>query len=264
VRLAVTTSLHPTPPEVRAAREAAARHDLPFAPRGRSALPEVVEAAGVDGLLVLTARQAALWAEGQERRWAPGMGFLRMKRVLARLAGHPPPPTDRDPFLDAAGLEPGDEVLDATLGLGADALVAAAATGPRGRVVGLERSAALAAWVCEGLRRLPEAPARRVEVRAAEHGAALAALPPGSFDVVVFDPMFRHARAEPGGFDLVRRLADARPLEAAAVVAARRVARRWVVVKDGAPGWDLARLGLTPLPSARGAHRYYARLAPLP
>jgi len=40
------------------------------------------------------------------------------------------------------------------------------------------------------------------------------------------------------------------------------VARRWVVVKDGAPGWDLARLGLTPLPSARGAHRYYARVAP--
>jgi 16S rRNA (guanine1516-N2)-methyltransferase len=33
-----------------------------------------------------------------------------------------------------------------------------------------------------------------------------------------------------------------------------------VVVKDGAPGWDLARLGLTPLPSARGAHRYYARI----
>jgi hypothetical protein len=60
----------------------------------------------------------------------------------------------------------------------------------------------------------------------------------------------------------VRRLADARPLEAAALAAARRVARRWVVVKDGAPGWDLARLGLTPLPSARGAHRYYGRLAP--
>jgi hypothetical protein len=33
-----------------------------------------------------------------------------------------------------------------------------------------------------------------------------------------------------------------------------------VVVKDGAPGWDLARLGLVPLASARGAHRYYARV----
>jgi hypothetical protein len=264
VRLAVTTSLHPSPQELREARQAAARHGLPFALRGRSALPEVVEAAGVDGLLVLTERQAALWAEGAERRWAPGMGLVRTKRVLARLAGHAAPPTDRDPFLDAAGLVPGDEVLDATLGLGADALVAAAASGPRGRVVGLEGSPALAAWVAEGLRRLPEEPARRVEVRAGEHLAALSALPPRSFDVVVFDPMFRHARAEPGGFDLVRRLADARPLEAAAVEAARRVARRWVVVKDGAPGWDLARLGLTPLPSARGAHRYYARLLPLP
>jgi hypothetical protein len=60
---------------------------------------------------------------------------------------------------------------------------------------------------------------------------------------------------------VVRALADARPLTAEAVAQARRVARRWVLVKDGAPGWDLARLGLTPLASARGAHRYFARLA---
>jgi hypothetical protein len=118
----------------------------------------------------------------------------------------------------------------------------------------------LAAWVDEGLQRLEVEPARRIEVRAVDHLAALTALPSRSFDVVVFDPMFRHARAQPSGFDLVRALADARPLRAGAVAEARRVARRWVVVKDGAPGWDLARLGLTPLPSARGAHRYYARV----
>jgi hypothetical protein len=115
--------------------------------------------------------------------------------------------------------------------------------------------------VGEGLRRSADPAAARVEIRAADHAAALAALPDRSFDVVVFDPMFRHARAEPGGFDLVRRLADPRPLEPAALGRARRVARRHVLVKDGAPGWDLARLGLTPLPSSRGAHRYYARLA---
>jgi hypothetical protein len=69
-----------------------------------------------------------------------------------------------------------------------------------------------------------------------------------------------HARAEPAGFDLVRRLGDPRPLAKEVLVHARRVARRRVIVKDGAPGWDLARLGLTPLPSSRGAHRYYARL----
>jgi SAM-dependent methyltransferase len=262
--LAVTTSLHPSPAEARAARAAAARHGLPFAPRGRASLAELAAAAGAEGLLVLTARHAGLWIEGHEARWAPGMGHLRMRRALARLAGRPQASSDRDPFLEAAGLGPGDAVLDCTLGLGADALVAAAAVGPGGRVVGLEASPALAAWVAEGLARLGDEPARRVEVRAGEHGAALAALPPRSFDVVAFDPMFRHARAEPGGFDVVRRLADPRPLEPAALLAARRVARRCVIVKDGAPGWDLARLGLTPLPSARGAHRYYARLAPLP
>jgi predicted methyltransferase len=188
------------------------------------------------------------------------MGLIRMRRTLSRLAGRPVSPTDRDPFLEAAGLRPGDAVLDATLGLGADALVAAAACGPAGRVVALEGSPVLAAWVTEGLRRLAVEPARRIEVRAGEHLAALTALPPRSFDVVAFDPMFRHARAQPGGFDLVRALADGRPLQAAALEQARRVARRWVVVKDGAPGWDLARLGLTPLPSARGAHRYYGRI----
>ncbi len=157
-------------------------------------------------------------------------------------------------------LEDGDRILDCTVGLGADALVAATAVGPRGRVIGLESSAALAAWVGEGLLRCGDPAADRIEIRAADHLAALVGLPDRSFDVVVFDPMFRHARPEPAGFDLVRRLADAAPLSAEALARARRVARRWVVVKDGAPGWDLARLGLTPLPSARGAHRYYARL----
>jgi predicted O-methyltransferase YrrM len=190
------------------------------------------------------------------------MGFLRLKRSLAAARGGPDRPTERDPMLEAAGIRPGDAVLDATLGLGADALVAAGACGPGGRVLACEASAALAAWVAEGLRRLPVEAAGRVEVRAADHAALLAALPGGSFDVVLFDPMFRHARAEPGQFDVVRRLADPRPLQAETLLAARRVARRWVVVKDGAPGWDLARLGLTPLPSARGAHRYYARVPP--
>jgi hypothetical protein len=274
--LAVTTPLRPSPAEEADARAAAARHGLPYAPRGRRAAAEVLREAGRDALLVLSARASILAAGGEERRWSPGMGALRAKRLreirargeAALLAGGPlgrreggrAEPTERDPFLDAAGLREGDTVLDCTMGLGADALVAAAAVGARGRVVGLEASPALAAWVAEGLRRSGDEAASRVEVRAADHAEALPALPERSFDVVLFDPMFRHARAGPPGFDLLRRLADPRPLSPDALERARRVARRWVLVKDGAPGWDLARLGLVPLPSARGAHRYYARV----
>jgi hypothetical protein len=256
VRLAITTPLRPSPAEEAEARAAAARHGLAYVRRGNRPAARVAEEAGVDALLVLTPRAAVL-ADGREaRRWSAGMGALRAKRLRRGTED----PTARDPFLDAAGLAEGDQVLDCTVGLGADALVAAEAVGPRGRVVGVEASPALAAWVAEGLRRLPLEAAARIEIRAGGHAPVLAALPERSFDVVLFDPMFRHARAGPAAFDLVRRLADARPLSAEALARARRVARRWVVVKDGAPGWDLARLGLVPLPSARGAHRYYARV----
>jgi hypothetical protein len=252
MKLAVTTPLHPSPAEETAARAAAARHGLAFAARGHRSLEAARRAAGVDALLVLSARHAAIVVDGEERRWSPGMGALRAKRVAAGAAGGPP-----DPFLAAAGIGAGDAVLDCTLGLGADALVAAVAVGPAGRVVGLEASRRSPPG-SRRTRALTRRPA--VEIRAGDHAAALAALPERSFDVVLFDPMFRHARAEPAGFDLVRLLADPRPLSPAALERARRVARRWVLVKDGAPGWDLTRLGLVPLPSARGAHRYYARV----
>jgi hypothetical protein len=276
VRIAITTSLHPSPSEEAAARTAAGRWGLPLAARGRRSTAEVREAEGVDGLLLLSTRSASLvWVpphpsrspRGAEERvvpWSPGMGALRAKRIAKQLAGAGRADgTDRDPFFEAAGIRPGDAVLDCTLGLGADALVAAVGAGPAGRVVGIEGSAPLAAWTGEGLARSALPGAERVEVRVGDHAALLASLPDRSFDVVCFDPMFRHARAQPGGFDVVRALADARPLSREAVDEARRVARRWVLVKDGAPGWDLSRLGLTPLPSARGAHRYFARLPPL-
>ncbi len=259
MRLVATTPLRPSPADEAEARAAADRHGLPYAPRGRRPVAEVARQAGADALLVLSPRASVLAVGGEERRWSAGMGALRAKRLRLRSGGNADP-TARDPFLEAAGLRDGDVVLDCTVGLGADALVAAVAIGPRGRVVGIESSPALAAWVAEGLRRLELEAARRIEIRSGDHAAALAALPERSFDVVLFDPMFRHARAEPAGFDFVRRLADPRPLSPDVLSRARRVARRWVVVKDGAPGWDLARLGLVPLPSARGAHRYYARV----
>ena len=251
MQLAVTTPLVPSPPALASAREAAERHGFPFAARGSVRLEALARDTGADALLVLGIH-ADLWIDGAEHRWNPGMGALRVKRLAAGER------TTVDSFLEAARLRPGDAVLDCTLGLGADALVAAAAVGQAGRVVGLEASPALAAWAAEGMARLPGEEAARVEVVAADHAAWLDAAPERSFDVVAFDPMFRHARASGPGFDVVRRLADGRPLSPETLARARRVARRGVVVKDGTPGWDLARLGLRPLDGGRGAHRLYA------
>ncbi len=253
MRCAITTPTDSSTASEGAARAAAERWQLPFVRREGLGLAALARQCGAEALLVL-GKSAVLFAEGEERRWTAAMGALRAKRLAQgerRTA---------DPFLEACGLRPGDAVLDGTLGLGADALVAAEAVGESGKVVGLESSPALAAWVGEGLLRAPEPAARRIEVRCADHATFLRNCPPKSFDVVVLDPMFRYGRGQASTFDMVRRLADPRPLEPRTLELARRAARRWVVVKDGAPGWDLARLSLKPLPSARGAKRLYARI----
>jgi SAM-dependent methyltransferase len=242
--------------EEEAARAAARRWGVAFRLRAGASLPAIVCAAQVEAALVLSAARATLFLDGVEHPWDAGMAALRLKRLRRGEAG---PQRTADPFLEAAALRAGDAVLDATLGRGMDALVAAEAVGPGGRVVGVEASPLLAALTAEGLARCDDRAARRIEVVAGEAGGVLAALPDRSFDVVVFDPMFRSPRAAGAGFDLVRRLADARPLALETLARARRVARRWVVVKDGTPGWDLARLGLVPLPCARWAEKLYAR-----
>lgn len=259
VRFAVTTVVAPSPAVLEEARAAALRYSVPLLGRVGRSLAGLAAPAGVQVLLVL-GRHAALWLDGRERRYDAGMGALRARRLREGERGGR---ATGDSFLAAALLRPGESVLDCTLGLGADALVAAAAVGAEGRVVGLESSSPLAAWVEAGLRRLDDPAARCVEVRRADHAEALAACPERSYDVVAFDPMFRHPRSQGFGFDLVRKLGDPKPLQPVTLERARRVARRCVLVKDGAPGWDLARLGLEPLPSPRGARRLYARLDPL-
>jgi hypothetical protein len=171
------------------------------------------------------------------------MGFLRLVRAQKGSA---------DPLVKAAGLMRGDRVLDATLGLGGDALVAAHATGTP--VLGLEANPVLAAFVSAALRRVQtagRAAAALVEVRHSDHRTVLKDMPARSVDVVLFDPMFRNAAEAGPLFELVRQLGNPAPLTGETMREARRVARRGVLVKDAPPGVELATLGIQPLPARR-------------
>jgi len=225
------------------ARELAERFGLEAQPRADRVIPELVEVAAGAPVLILSKARADLVHRGRAFRASVGMGFLRL--VRARQG-------ETDPLVRAAELREGDEVLDATLGLAGDALVAAHAT--QARVIGLEASPVLAAFVTAGLRRLlvpGRVAAGRIEVRCADHRADLREMPDRSVDVVLFDPMFRSAAESGALFDLVRTLAEHAPLAPETLREARRVARRGVLVKDAPPGHELARLGLAPLPSRR-------------
>lgn len=171
---------------------------------------------------------------------------------------------ESDRFLSATELQQGDTFLDATLGLGTDALVAAWKVGNEGRVIAIEHSAILAALIREGLSSLahgllpsvknPEKAkawlalaeaARRIEVLWGDHKDFLANSESASVDVIYFDPMFRHTREQSSSIRPLHQLSNPQPLQKDVIFHANRVARKRVVLKERKESDEFSRLGFS-------------------
>ena len=220
----------------------------------RPTAPGTPRRTGQPLVLVVERRRLSLYVDGQALYYHPGMALQRLRRLRQGRV---------DPMVEAMALGAGDRVLDATLGLAADALVASAVVGPEGRVVGLERVPVLAVLVREGLRSYPwpdpelAAAAARIEVYAADHRGWLCQQPPGSFDVVYFDVMFERPLSGSAAMVAWRRVAFEGALEPQTVEEARRVARRCVVLKDRRDSTRLAQLKPPRLAGGRASRVVY-------
>lgn len=244
--LAVTTSASVTPALEERARRLAERWGLPVVRRRRKEALERLQGVAAQAFLVVERERVALSDGLGSIHFTEGLARLRIKNLDAG-AGD-------DTYLRIAGIQPGETVLDCTLGLAQDALVAARAVGPSGRVVGLEKSLALCAVITEGLRSYEPGPrSGKVEAVHADAADYLRAQPPRSFDLVYFDPMFEKPRAAQPSFELLRRHAEYAPLTSEVLALARRVARRRVVVKGSRYSQDLKKLGLSPVTLTRFA-----------
>ncbi len=249
--LTVTTSLRTGGAQVMRAKRLASVLNSPYVERrGRSIAQVAADWPGpgtIDGVLVVESTKLTLVPMADSRPagarlfFHPGMAPGRITRAARGR---------RDHMLHAMGVQEGDEVLDCTLGLGSDAIAAAWAVGPSGRVVGVEISAALAEIARAGFRDYPEADQdaaeamRRIEVVCADHLIYLMSCPDRSYDVVYFDPMFREPVRLSSGIAGLRWFACHAPLSGNAVREATRVARRRVVIKDRRRGSELDRLGV--------------------
>jgi 16S rRNA (guanine1516-N2)-methyltransferase len=251
----VTTSGQPEPGLEALARARAQEWGLPYLPRRAKTPLSPLLGPQADALLVFGREGVVLWDAQGHVGFHAGLAHLRRQRLDSG---------EGDTLVRVAALAEGDRVLDCTLGLAQDALVAARAVGPTGQVVGVEKSLALYALVSEGLRRYDVGPRScRVEARHADAHEVLQGLPERAFDVVLFDPMFeRPTRAQPA-FAVLRRYASHAPLTPALLAEARRVARRWVVVKGARHSRDLSKLGLEPLRLSRFTSVVWARVGPL-
>ncbi|GAB4453198.1 MAG: hypothetical protein OHK0029_05510 [Armatimonadaceae bacterium] len=181
--------------------------------------------------------------DGHEFFYHPNMAFLRLGNVLRGF---------RDLLLEAADLNEGDSVLDATLGYASEAVLCAHQVGDSGEVHGIEAVPELGLVVREGLktvvteRKILNAAMRRVEVvHLGSHLDYLRTCPSRRYDVVCFDPFFEEELRGSEQFAPIRYFGTHDPLTHEALQEAQRVARRRVLVKTTRYSDLLEQYGIT-------------------
>ncbi len=229
VKTIVTTAGRPDDLSMVLADFVCSKIDVPFVARNKRSIRKLAEDFQAN-IIVAGKNRYEYYAFGAEEPFFfhPNSAAFRLKRVARG---------EMEPFLDAAQLEKGDSVLDCTLGLGADAMLAAYTVGQYGRVVGLEANPNVAFIVAHGMKaydtsELPlTACMRQIEVVQAEAVAYLKSQLDNSFDVVYIDPMFEEIIEESNNFQALRTAGAHMTLTDEWVKEARRVAKRRVVLK---------------------------------
>lgn len=218
----VTTSRRAGSEVLALARDKAAEWNLPYVDRAGVSLVDAV--GDVDAVFIFNSEGMSLSTGESSLRFSLGTAVLRLQSIAR---GEP------ETLMRAADLQPGDKVLDATLGLGHDSLVTARAVGPTGSVTGVESSWPLFILFKEGLLHYEAGDESAVVQPIFDDSRRfLASAEESSFDVVILDPMFANPKRSDGNFEVLRKFANPSSLDAEWVQAARRVAKRCVVVKS--------------------------------
>lgn len=258
----VTTSRRSDQELTAEARRWAERLGVPYVRRADRSLTRLCADQRVDAVLTVTSERVALVipGEGLEYFFHPNMARTRIRNLLDGRG---------DPMVTAMDLQPGDRVLDCTLGRASDATVAAWVVGPQGRVVGYEADPLIAALTIEGLRTYTIAgpgvqeAMRRIDARQGDCTEVLPELPSRSYDVVAFDPFFDEPVAEAQAMQPLRRLGVHRPIPEETFAEARRVVRRCVVIKQRRGGPMAALPGVRTLVAGGSSAVQYVVLDPL-
>ncbi|MFJ7857325.1 class I SAM-dependent methyltransferase [Peribacillus sp. NPDC097206] len=227
----VTTAGRADQDVIELAKEFAMDQKIPFVSRRKRSIQDIQRENDKDDCLVFGRNRMEIYRYGEREPFFfhPNLAMIRLKRLLNGEA---------DPFLIAGDIKEEDSVLDCTLGLGADSIVASFAVGSKGRVLALEENKYLALLVDHGLKTWSDAEEwmlsvmRRIEVMEANHNELLKTLPDNHFDVVYFDPMFEETIEESNGIKGLTHFAANHDFTMEIINEAKRVARKRVVLKD--------------------------------
>lgn len=244
----VTTTHKPDAESVILGRQAASSLNTVFVDRQRMSLEKLREVYSCVNVLVIKNSQLTLFSPLGEYFFHPSMSVPRIKAIKEGKTDH---------MVDAMQLISGDTVLDCTMGLGADAIVAAYVSGSMGKITALESSPEIAYIVGQGLKSyndkrpyLKEAMSR-IDVINENYNSFLIKLQENSFDIVYFDPMFRFPRQKSSSMEPLRGVVNPAPIELNAIKHAIRVARKRVILKENWFSKEFERLGFKRLSGGR-------------
>jgi len=204
--------------------------EVPYVPRRKKSI-SLLQEEWDSGCLVVGKERIELFEKGSTQPFFfhPNSAMFRIKRLLQ--GGH-------DPFADIAQLSKGMTVLDCTLGLSSDAIVASFLVGEEGKVIGIEGQKYLAFIVQKGLQTWDSSlesmngAMERIEV---VHSSSLDYLknqPNESVDCVYFDPMFEESVLESDGIKALGQFAVYDDLTEELLQEANRVAKTRIILKD--------------------------------
>ena len=239
VSFIITTTQDPSASIYRHACELARQINVPFVERNRHSIDFLRTFYQTEQIIVFTQQGPVIQTTGGKFFFHLSMAELRIQNLKSGKHDH---------MVQAMNLQPGMSVLDCTLGLATDAIVASFVAGSTGHVTGLESSSAIALIARIGLAEyhhlLPDVTTalRRIEVIEADAYRYLKRLPDDSYDVVYFDPMFRQPVFTSSNMKPIRNLADKRPLAGETIREACRVARQRVILKEKRDSGEFARL----------------------
>jgi 16S rRNA (guanine1516-N2)-methyltransferase len=249
--LFVSTSFHPSTEVLQEAKHLASSLDIAYVERRKDSLSRLFQRTGKDEVILIS--QQGLRYEnssGHSFFFHPNLSILRIKQLIKGGV---------DSLITCSGMQSGDEVLDCTLGMGADAIVSSFVVGQTGKVIALESQPVIATIVSKGLQTYPtdceplRQAMRGIEVVQSDYRSYLEKCPDRSFDILLFDPMFRQTVIPSGAIQALKPLADPRPLDAHSVKEAVRVARKAVLLKERVHSGEFERLGF---PIIKKSSRY--------
>lgn len=175
----------------------------------------------------------AHWQDGQVFTYHPGMAVPRIKHIKDG---------DSDMLIDVLGIEPGDKVLDCTMGMASDAVTISFALGAEGNITALESSPVIYAITDYGLKhwnwqqesKAMRQAMERITPICCKYETYLQELCKKDgleYDVIYFDPMFERPVMESSGIAPLRKAADYAPLTQDILELASTLCRKRVVVK---------------------------------